>query len=82
MKNVWRILTLPCEEAARLMSDERDAALSRLDRMALRAHLLSCRSCKRFRRHLHVMSIAANSEEQMPEDARERISRAVSKPED
>jgi hypothetical protein len=82
MNNVWRILTLPCQEAARLMSDERDAALSRLDRMALRAHLLSCRSCKRFRRHLRVISIAARSEEQMPEDARQRISRAVSEPED
>ena len=82
MKNVWRILTLPCEEAARLMSDERDAALSRLDRMALRAHLLSCKSCKRFRHHLRVISVAAKSEEQMPEDARERISRAVSKTED
>jgi len=82
VKNVWRILTLPCEEAARLMSDERDAALSRLDRMALRAHLLSCRSCKRFRRHLRVISVAAKSEERMPEEARQRISRAVSKTED
>jgi hypothetical protein len=82
MKNVWRILTLPCEEAARLMSDERDAALSRLDRIALRAHLLSCKSCKRFRRHVHVIAVAARSDEPMPEDARERISQAISKLED
>ncbi len=74
MNAVWKILTLPCEEAARIMSDGMDRALTRVERIALRAHLISCRSCKRFRKQLTVIDAAAKAtSEEMPDDVRERI---------
>ncbi len=75
MNAVWRILTLPCEEAARIMSDGMDRALTNVERIALRAHLISCRSCKRFRKQLMVIDAAAKAaaDEKMPDDSRERI---------
>lgn len=78
MNAVWKILTLPCEEASRLMSDGLDRELSTVERIALRAHLVSCRSCKRFRRHLRVIDEAArSSREDMPMETRERIKKRV-----
>lgn len=75
---VWKILTLPCEEAARIMSDGMDRELSWIERAALRGHLVSCRSCKRFRRQLRVIDAAAKeSSEPMPDDVRERINAAI-----
>lgn len=74
MNAVWKILTLPCEEASRLLSDGYDRELSRVERIALRAHLISCRPCKRFRRHLRLIDQAAReAREDMPVDVRERI---------
>jgi predicted anti-sigma-YlaC factor YlaD len=78
MSAVWKILTLPCEEASRLMSDGLDRELSSVERIALRAHLISCRSCKRFRRQLRVIDEAArSSREDMPDEAKERIKQRV-----
>ena len=46
------ILTLRCEAASELASRELDEALPRVERAALWCHLLACRSCRRFRKHL------------------------------
>ncbi len=74
MNALWKILTLPCEEAARIMSDGMDRSLTKVERIALRAHLISCRSCKRFRKQLVVISATARANsERIPDDVRERI---------
>ncbi|MGB0715384.1 MAG: zf-HC2 domain-containing protein [Phycisphaerae bacterium] len=44
---IWLILTLSCEQSARLMSDRQERQLSLVERIALRGHVLVCRSCHR-----------------------------------
>ena len=73
LKSLWWVLTLPCEEASRIVSDERDRALSRLEKVALRAHLVSCGRCKRFKTQLKVLHDAADAAQDMPDEARNRI---------
>jgi hypothetical protein len=78
MNTVWKILTLPCEEASRLISDGLDRELTMVERFALRAHLISCGRCKRFRRHLTTIELAAKeASEPMPADARERLKNRI-----
>ena len=54
VKRVLYILTLRCDESARLQSQAMDDELLGYERLALRMHLLSCRGCKRYRRYLRV----------------------------
>jgi len=56
---LWTILTLRCEGAAALASRELDEPLSLAERLALRGHLLACRSCRVFRRQLRMIRDAA-----------------------
>jgi hypothetical protein len=56
-----RILTLHCETASELASQEMDEPLGLADRLALRAHVLICRSCRRFQRQLRWIRLAARS---------------------
>jgi hypothetical protein len=75
--SVWKILTLPCEEASKLVSEGLDRELSRADRLALGAHMLSCRSCRRFRRHANTLRRAASEVEPMPPEAKDRVRRRL-----
>ena len=52
------LLTLHCDEASRIMSDGLDGTLTPLERWALRLHLVSCRTCRRFRRQLAFLQQA------------------------
>ncbi len=83
-----RILTLRCEGATELMSRGMDERLGVAERVALRGHLLVCRSCRRFARqvalvHAVVRGRAARGEEAVAgdeglgEEARARIARAL-----
>ena len=82
-----RILTLHCETASELASQEMDEPLGFPDRMALRAHVLICRSCRRFKRQLSWIRVAAraldrdraDSAEQatLSAEARRRITQAL-----
>lgn len=74
--NVWKILTLPCEEASKLASRAMDERLSTSESLALSAHMLSCRLCRRFRRQLRVMRSASEMKGLEPE-ARERIRKSL-----
>ena len=85
-----RILTLRCEEASMLTSDELEERLSLADRMALRGHLLVCGSCRTLRHQLHFLRTAmrrkqAKLDDQILElarlspEARQRILQALSK---
>lgn len=53
------ILTLRCEAASALASQELDEPLTAAERLALRGHLLACRSCRAFRRQLRLIREAA-----------------------
>jgi len=82
-----RILTLHCETASELASQAMDEPLGLADRLAIRAHVLICRSCRRFRRQLLWIRRAARSRSLDPADAinqetlspqaRDRIARAL-----
>ncbi|MHC4414294.1 MAG: zf-HC2 domain-containing protein [Planctomycetota bacterium] len=47
-----KLLTLKCREATALVSAAEDGSLGRVDRWALRLHLLICAPCRRYRRQL------------------------------
>jgi hypothetical protein len=55
LKNLVRILTLTCDQAARLMSQAQDQPLERPERWALSLHLLICRWCRRYNRQLKLL---------------------------
>ncbi len=53
------ILTLKCEQSARLVSDSLDRELGLAERWAVRGHHLGCRSCRRLRQQLLALNEAA-----------------------
>jgi hypothetical protein len=77
MKNLWKVLTLSCDEATHILSDQQDRELTRIERAALKAHLVSCVRCKRFRRQLEVIKQAAKRTPEMPPKVFERIRAAL-----
>ena len=78
-KSIWFVLTLTCDESARLLSDAMDRDLSRVERLALYLHDLTCKSCKRFIRQIRFLRRSASRavfEERDPSlssDAKERL---------
>jgi predicted anti-sigma-YlaC factor YlaD len=85
IKALWRLLTLPCEGMTRLASESLDRDLTRLERVALRSHLLYCGACRRFVQQVAVLRRAVRRIEAgaplpgpgLPDDARDRIKRAL-----
>ncbi|MHC4306958.1 MAG: zf-HC2 domain-containing protein [Planctomycetota bacterium] len=55
-EDMVKLLTLHCREATALLSAAQDGKLSRVDRWALRMHLLICAPCRRYRRQLHKLA--------------------------
>jgi predicted anti-sigma-YlaC factor YlaD len=55
LKNILRILTLTCDQAAQLMSQAQDIHLNRLERWALSVHLLICKFCRKYNRQLKLL---------------------------
>jgi Putative zinc-finger len=55
IKQLTLLLTLSCDGASRLISEQMDRDLTLIERMALRLHALGCRSCPRFMRHLWLL---------------------------
>jgi hypothetical protein len=49
-----RLLNSPCRDIARLVSAAQDTELTRAQRWAVRIHLLYCRACRAYRRHLVI----------------------------
>jgi predicted anti-sigma-YlaC factor YlaD len=86
---IWRLLNLPCEGMSRLASESLDRDLGRLERVALRSHILYCAACRRYLRQIKLLSCAMRrlatriEVDQplpgpgLPDDARERIKRAL-----
>jgi hypothetical protein len=59
LHDIKMILSLSCEKSSRLLSDELERPLSRVERAALRIHLMLCHRCRRFRRHLQQLRAMA-----------------------
>ena len=55
LKNILRILTLTCDQAAELMSHSQEKPLNRPERWALSFHLLICRLCRKYNRQLKLL---------------------------
>jgi hypothetical protein len=89
LKTVWRLLNLPCREMTRLASESLDRDLDRLERTALRLHLLYCMACRRYARQIRLLRIALRQLASgievdlllpgpgLPDGARDRIKRAL-----
>jgi len=52
---IKRILTLRCDESARLVSQSLDRDLSPSERWAVRLHAMICRSCRRYKKQLALI---------------------------
>jgi hypothetical protein len=82
---VWKILTLPCSEAARLSSEALDHPLAVHDRIAVRLHTLACASCRRYRLQLRTLRKATSHLAErldppgppLPDEVRERLKRKL-----
>ncbi len=89
LKTIWRLLNLPCREMTHLASQSLDRDLDRLERLALRSHLLYCSACRRFLKQALLVRTAARGlltrlesdlpvpGPDLPIEARDRIKRAL-----
>ncbi|HWE37728.1 MAG TPA: zf-HC2 domain-containing protein [Isosphaeraceae bacterium] len=85
LKQIARLLTMPCEGFARLASESLDRDLPRPERWALAVHLAYCVACRRYRRQLALIRAAAErlrarDEADTPAlspEARDRLRRAL-----
>ena len=87
-ERLLQILTLKCEGASSLTSRELDEPLGLPELIAVRGHLLVCRSCRRFRRQLLFLRLALQrqnarleqdgfEQDALSPEARARIERAL-----
>jgi len=89
LKTIWRLLNLPCREMTRLASASFEGNLSRLERIALKTHLLYCIACRRYLRQIvfvghalrqivqHVETGAILPGPGLPDEVRARIKQAL-----
>lgn len=55
LHNIQMILSLSCREASTLLSKAQDTPLGWPERLAIRMHLLICKSCRRFSHQLSLL---------------------------
>lgn len=55
LHNIKMVLGLSCRHASVLLSRAQDGPLTFSERLAMRMHLLICRSCRRFNRQLSLI---------------------------
>jgi predicted anti-sigma-YlaC factor YlaD len=58
LKTFWCLLNLPCDGMSRLASESLDRDLGRMERVALRSHLLYCAACRRFQLQIKLLRCA------------------------
>ncbi|MGD9693373.1 MAG: hypothetical protein AB7G17_08430 [Phycisphaerales bacterium] len=87
IREIVRVMSLPCVEHAPLFSRAQDERLPWATRTGLRMHTWVCAPCRRLRRQLRELANAARALRQsagpiepasMPGDVRERLRRATS----
>jgi hypothetical protein len=88
-RGLWYLLNLSCEGVSRLASESLDRDLGRLERLALKSHVLYCVACRRYvrqlravRRALAQLVLRLETDDPLPgpglpEAAREKISQAL-----
>ena len=84
LSHTVRALSPDCKEAVRLQSDALERPLSFPQRMGLRIHLLLCKWCRRYGKHIAFLRIVARDcdhvhepVQALPPAARERIIRSI-----
>ena len=87
--DAWRLLNLPCQGMTRLASESLDRDLGRIERVALRSHLLCCTLCRRYVRQIKFLRQALGRLAErlgageplpgpgLPEDVRDTIKRTL-----
>ncbi len=83
--SLWRaivmLLTLKCDHATHLISDNYQRNLTGVERWALRLHQLSCRYCRRFARQIQRLHEAARrlaaNDVRLSTEARQRIATSL-----
>ena len=87
----WRLLNLPCRAMTELASESLDRDLGRVERIALRSHLLYCAPCRRYLRQiqrigqaLHELADRVEADDSpmisgppLPDEVREEIKRKL-----
>jgi hypothetical protein len=88
-RGLWHLLNLSCEEMTRLASDSLDRDLGKLERLALKSHMLYCMACRRYVRQIrlahHALGRLVSRLETddplpgpgLPDEAREKIIKAL-----
>lgn len=59
MQNCQQVVSPTCETAACLLSRQREMALPVATGFFLAVHLLLCRPCRRYKKHLSILSAAS-----------------------
>ncbi|TWT37975.1 hypothetical protein KOR34_29410 [Posidoniimonas corsicana] len=84
LRAIKMLLTLRCQESARLLSDASYRELSAVERWSVRLHQVGCGPCRKLADQLKQIDQAARTRvaqsQQMPEEMRRRIAAAVAKP--
>ncbi len=58
LRNLWRLLNLPCDGITELMSREMEEGLSGAEWWAVKTHALYCRACRRYRTQIVELKAA------------------------
>jgi hypothetical protein len=69
MRSIYATVNLTCLRAVRLLSDLSERPPTRLERFGLAAHLLGCRSCRRYRRQQELLVAALRADDEPATDA-------------
>ncbi|CAN5825075.1 hypothetical protein BH11PLA1_BH11PLA1_00700 [soil metagenome] len=84
VRDMARVLTMPCREHVVLFSRQLDAPLPRGAAFGLRLHIVYCGGCRRFRAHLRhmqalggVLAEQGENEPGLPADVRARLNARV-----
>ena len=86
LKKGLRTISPNCREASRLQSEALDHALSPMQQLGLRLHLVLCKWCRRYGKQLRFLRGAAHEHQDQVADAapqtlsptaRERLKRAL-----
>ena len=91
-QSVWGLFNSSCQEMTRIASESLDHDPGRLERIALRLHVLYCKACRRYLRQITLLKNALRGlstrieddqllpEILLPEDVRERIQKVLKEP--
>ena len=84
IRDVIRVLSMPCKEHARLFTRQLDEPLPRGVALGLRLHVVYCKGCKRFRRQIRrlheiarTVGLEIESNLGMPQALRESIKKRI-----